>query len=204
MIPRLNTLLGTEFAKDIPIDAALALQYCSAWAGRSHDLMGVVGMRKRLGELEKAVLEGPQPRLATFGGYPGTKEIPSPEYTLKDRLGMHLQYLGHLGDPDIEPVLRRWMRHDSAAIRFGCAKAALERGRRDLFKEIIRNEPPGLFQKMMLRCIRNRKKRDFTDKVQRVHDEEFELPAGNARDYTTWKTPTPAELEAKLTLDNYP
>ena len=68
LIPRFNQLFETEFARDIPIDAVLALHYIASWAKRSKDLVGVLGMRKRVEALEAAVLEQPQPILPRFRG----------------------------------------------------------------------------------------------------------------------------------------
>jgi hypothetical protein len=89
---------------------------------------------------------------------------------------MHLQYLAHLGDPDIETTLRQFMNTDRACVRFGCAKAALERGHRSLFREVVSKEPPGRYQRTMLKLVRSRKKRDYTDQVMRIHDHEFDTP----------------------------
>ena len=179
LIRCMNERLGTEFARDMPIDAAMALVYATAWAGRQGDLLGVVKMRQRLQQWEDKVRTGKQEVRREFGAYPGTKELPSPLYTDKERLGMHLQYLAHIGDPEIETTLRRWIDCDSGAIRLGCAKAALEAGKTELFLEIVQRELPGRFRKTMLRCYRSRKKRDVYDKIPRLRDEQFdELQTG--------------------------
>ena len=174
LIRRFNQCLGTEFAQDMPIDAAMALVYATAWAGRRDDLLGVQKMRQRLQQWEAKVLSGKQAVRREFGAYPGTAELPSPLYSDKERLGMHLQYAAHLGDPDISQTIRKWMGYDSGAVRLGCAKAALEAGNKALFFEVVQKEVPGRFRKAMLRCYRTRSKRDVYDKVPRLHDEQFE------------------------------
>ncbi|KNH09711.1 hypothetical protein XU18_0396 [Perkinsela sp. CCAP 1560/4] len=204
LLMRLNSLLGSEFARDMPIDAAMAMVYCTAWAGRQQDLMGVRKMRLRLSDWEHKVKHGTQDRRPDFGAYPGTSELPSPMYTDKERLGMHLQYLAHLGDPDIETVIRRWMGYDSGAIRLGCAKAALESGNADLFLEIVRTELPGRFRKTMLRCYRSRKKRDLYDKIPRLNDEDFGRIGGGRLRPVSLQNMNSEELDARMRLESDP
>mmetsp|Transcript_35246 Transcript_35246/g.48156 ORF Transcript_35246/g.48156 Transcript_35246/m.48156 type:complete len:95 (+) Transcript_35246:1-285(+) len=94
------------------------------------------------------------------------------------------------------------MRHDSGSIRFGCAKASLERNHRELFKEIVRNELPGEYQRMMLRCIRLRKKRDYTDAVQKLKEEDFDLPPHEINHAVKKKEGN--QLEQNLRMEDYP
>eukprot|EP00760_Papus_ankaliazontas_P006482 PhM_4_TR13056/c0_g1_i1/m.99545 len=189
LIARLNRELGTEFAKDTPIDAAMALFYCACWSKRRGDFMGVLGMRKRVDELEHAYASGPRARITGPGSYPSTKEIPSPEYTPAETLAMHLQYLAHLGDPEIVPRLKKWSRDDSGAVRLGCAKASLERANWDLFREIVRAEPPGRQQDAMLRLVRLRKKRDLLDRAPRILESEFTNTVEEVAEYNARMMP---------------
>lgn len=172
VVERFNTLFGTEFAHDTPVDACLAVFSTMTWAREQANLLGVLGMRKRVAEME-LVANSPQPALL----YPGTREIPNPEYTADERLGMHIQYLAHLGDPEVKSVITRLLRDGTAAVRMGCAKAALIIGDRELFRSICSNEPQGRMQYYMTKLVRRRKARDLTDAVPRLLDDQYEFAA---------------------------
>lgn len=110
--------------------------------------------------------------------YPGTAEIPNPEYTLQERLGMYLQYWAHLDDPYlVTSTLRAVLPSASAAVRMGCAKAALLIGDRRLFRDIVSSEPPGRMQVYMTKLVKKRKTRDLTDKVPRLLEDQYEFSA---------------------------
>lgn len=172
---RFNALFGTEFAWDVPPDAIMTLLYTARWAGRLPDLLGVRGLRQRVAELEMAVLRQPPPEQL----YPGTREVPNPEYTLAERLGMHVQYLSMVGDPRVGHTLKALLQQAGlpAAARMGCAKAALIAGDRQLFRGIVSQEPPGRMQHYMTRLARKRKTRDLVDPEPRFLDGQFEFAA---------------------------
>ncbi|KAG8349158.1 hypothetical protein ERJ75_001235100 [Trypanosoma vivax] len=172
VVRRFNRLFGTEFAHDIPVDAVLALFYIMQWAGEVPNFLGVRGMRKRLAELLVAT-QHPEPLKL----YPGTREIPNPEYTVAERLGMHIQYLAHLRDPDISQTIRQLLPTVSAPVRMGCAKAALIAGDRELFRHIVSIEPPGRTQTYMTKLVRKRKARDLVDAEPRLLDDQYEFAA---------------------------
>lgn len=173
LVRRFNATFGTEFAEDVPIDVCLAIWSLMTWSKNRSELMGVAGMRSRLAELDEAARRGEQTPLL----YPGTREIPNPEYTLEERVGMHIQYLAHLGDPDArDRVIELWQR-SSPAIRMGCAKAALALEDRALFRQIVSSEPEGRMQTYMTKLVRKRKTRDLTDAVPRLLDEQYEFAA---------------------------
>ena len=115
----------------------------------------------------------PQPPLL----YPGTRDIPNPEYTHDELLGMHLQYLAHLGDPEITTRIERLLPGASAVVRMGCAKAALEVADRELFRRIVSSEPPGRMQTYMTKLVRKRKTRDLVDPIPRLLDDQYEFAA---------------------------
>ncbi len=167
---RFNLLFGTEFAHDMPVDAIAAVHYVMNWANELPNLLGVYGMRRRVAELEAAA-KLPQPPLL----YPGSAELPNPEYTIDERLGMHVQYLAALGDPDVRETIERLRQSSTAPVRMGCAKAAMEIGDRNLFRFIVSNEPPGRNQHFMSKLVRRRKKRDLVDPVPRLLDDQYEL-----------------------------
>lgn len=169
---RFNKLFQTEFAADLPPDAALALYHAMSWGGVVSDFMGVHGMRQRVAELEAASRLPEPPRL-----YPGTREIPNPEYTTQERLGMHVQYLSQLGDPTILDTVRRMLPAASAPVRMGCAKATLIAGDRTLFRRIVSSEAPGRVQDYMTKLVRKRKTRDLTDAEPRLLDDQYEFAA---------------------------
>lgn len=169
---RFNKLFQTEFAPDIPVDAMLSLFYVMQWAQRTHDFLGVVGMRQRVAELEAATHLPEPPKL-----YPGTREIPNPEYTAQERLGMHLQYLSHLGDPKILDTIAAVLPTASAPVRMGCAKAALIAGDRELFRRIVSSEPPGRMQHYMTKLVVKRKTRDLVDPEPRLLEDQYEFAA---------------------------
>lgn len=169
---RLNHFFGTEFAPDIPVDAVMALFYVMNWAKALDAFMGVRGMRQRVAELEAATHVAEAPKL-----YPGTRELPNPEYTVAERLGMHVQYLSQLGDPDIAATIENLLPTASAAVRMGCAKAALIAGERELFHRIVSTEPPGRMQHYMTKLVRKRKTRDLIDPEPRLLDEQYEFAA---------------------------
>ncbi|RNF10281.1 hypothetical protein TraAM80_01624 [Trypanosoma rangeli] len=172
LVRRFNRLFGTEFAPDIPVDAVMALLYIMQWANQLPNFLGVRGMRRRLSELEAAA-QVPEPAKL----YPATREIPNPEYTVAERLGMHVQYLAHLGDPDIAATIQRLLPEASAAVRMGCAKAALIAGERELFRHIVSSEPPGRMQLYMTKLVRKRKSRDLLDAEPRLLEEQYEFAA---------------------------
>lgn len=172
---RFNALFGTEFAADSPPDAVMALFSTACWARRRGDLLGVRGLRRRVAELELAVAgEPPCEQL-----YPGTREVPNPEYTAAERLGMHVQYLSQVRDPDVAATVRRLLELPGvpAAVRMGCAKAALMAGDRALYRRTVSQEPPGRVQHYMTRLARKRKTRDLVDAEPRLLDDQFELAA---------------------------
>ncbi|ORC89139.1 uncharacterized protein TM35_000131430 [Trypanosoma theileri] len=172
IIRRLNRYFKTEFASDIPIDAAMALLYVMQWAKELPNFLGVRGMRDRLAALEAASECADPPQL-----YPGTREIPNPEYTIAERLGMHIQYLAQLGDPEVSLTIQRLLPEASAPVRMGCAKAALIAGDRELFRHIVSSEPPGRMQTYMTKLVRKRKSRDLLDGEPRLLEEQYEFAA---------------------------
>ncbi|RNF27588.1 uncharacterized protein Tco025E_00149 [Trypanosoma conorhini] len=172
LVRRFNRLFQTEFAADIPVDAVMALVYVMQWAKQLPNFLGVRGMRRRLSELEAAA-QVPEPAKL----YPATREIPNPEYTVAERLGMHVQYLAQLGDPDIAATIERLLPEASAAVRMGCAKAALIAGERELFRHIVSSEPPGRMQLYMTKLVRKRKSRDLLDAEPRLLEEQYEFAA---------------------------
>lgn len=118
-----------------------------------------------------ALVGAPPPLL-----YPGTAEIPNPEYTIEERLGMHLQYWSHLDEPtEISQAIRSLLPLVSAPVRMGCAKAALIAGDRQLFREIVSREPPGRMQVYMTKMVKKRKTRDLTDAVPRLLEDQYEF-----------------------------
>lgn len=195
LVARFNAVMGTEFAYDMPVDAVMALFHTSCWIERRRDLLGVHGMRTRLQQLLTAYATHKEAPLL----YAGTAEVPNPQYRLADLIGMHVQYLAHLGDPDAGETIRALATSPDAAIRMGCAKAALDIGDRELFKRIASSEPQGRMQQYMTRLVRKRKARDITDPGGdvRIAEEQFDLPSpvwvrgvridrsdpGGARDY---------------------
>jgi hypothetical protein len=188
---RFNAAFGTEFAHDVPVDALAAVHYTMNWAKELHNLLGVYGMRHRVNELVAAT-KRPQPLLV----YPGSAELPNPEYTVEEQLGMHVQYLAALGDPDVRPLIQRlWHESGSAAVRMGCAKAAMEIGDRELFHSIVSGEPQGRNQHFMSKLVRRRKKRDLVDAVPRLFDDQYEL-AGPL--WTTKGRVDPNTVEGRL------
>ncbi|AAZ13095.1 uncharacterized protein TEOVI_000915000 [Trypanosoma equiperdum] len=172
LLRRFNRLFGTEFASDIPVDAAMALLYVMQWSGHIKDFLGVRGMRQRLADL---LLASQQPEPTKL--YPGTREIPNPEYTVAERLGMHVQYLAQLHDPDISLTIQRLLPVASAPVRMGCAKAALIAGDRELFRHIVSSEPPGRMQTYMTKLVRKRKTRDLVDAEPRLLEDQYEFAA---------------------------
>lgn len=172
---RFNALFGTEFAADVPPDAVMAIFYAMHWAGRLPDLLGVRGMRRRVAELEMAVCGHPEPQRL----YPGTREVPNPEYSTAERLGMHIQYLSQIGDPAATATVRQLLLRPGlpAAVRMGCAKAALIAGDRALFRQIVSQEPPGRTQLYMTKLARKRKTRDLVDPEPRLLDDQYEHAA---------------------------
>lgn len=175
LLERFNKTHGLEFARDIPVDAVAALQFASNWAGRSNDLLGIRGLRARTEELIAAATANH--RALPDGAYPGTADIPSAELTPPERIGMHLQYLAHINDPEIHAWIGRFRQDENASIRLGCAKAALEVGDRQTFREIVSSEPDGRSKHYMTRLVRHRKKRDLWDQQPRLLDEQYEFPA---------------------------
>ena len=171
-VRQFNKMFGTEFAHDMPIDAIAAIHYSMNWAKELPNLLGIHGMRKRVAELEAMTRRPQQPLL-----YPGSAEIPNPEYTADERLGMHVQYLGALGDPNVRDVIERLRLSGSAPVRMGCAKAAMEVGDKALYRMIVTTEPAGRNQHYMSKLVRHRKKRDVTDLVPRLLDDQYELAA---------------------------
>ncbi|KPI85648.1 hypothetical protein ABL78_5298 [Leptomonas seymouri] len=169
---RFNNLFKTEFASDIPVDAILSIFYVMQWAQRVHDLLGVVGMRQRVAELEAATHLPEAARL-----YPGTREVPNPEYTAQERLGMHIQYLSHLGDPQILETIAALLPAATAPVRMGCAKAALIAGDRELFRRIVSSEPSGRMQHYMTKLVVKRKTRDLVDPEPRLLEDQYEFAA---------------------------
>lgn len=172
VVERFNSLFDTEFAHDIPVDACMAVFSAMAWAKRRDDLLGVVGMRRRLDMLEASLQQPDVPLL-----YPATRDIPNPQYTKQELVGMHIQYLAHLGDPDVKDRIVNMLATASAPVRMGCAKAALEIGDRTLFRQIVSTEPPGRMQDYMVRLVRKRKARDLKDAIPRLLDNQFEFAA---------------------------
>nr|CCC92117.1 conserved hypothetical protein [Trypanosoma congolense IL3000] len=172
LLRRFNRYFKTEFAPDIPVDAAMALLYVMQWAGHVDDFLGVRGMRRRLGELLLASQKAEQPKL-----YPATREIPNPEYTIPERIGMHIQYLAQLRDPDISSTIDRLLPSASAPVRMGCAKAALIAGNRELFRYVVSSEPPGRMQEYMTKLVRKRKTRDLVDAEPRLLEDQYEFAA---------------------------
>ncbi|GET88806.1 hypothetical protein, conserved [Leishmania tarentolae] len=169
---RFNKLFSTEFASDTPVDAILSVYYVMQWAQRVQDLLGVCGMRQRVAELEAAA-HLPEPAKL----YPGTREIPNPEYTAQERLGMHIQYLSHLGDPQVLKTIQALLPTATAPVRMGCAKAALIAGDRELFRHIVSSEPPGRMQHYMTKLVVKRKTRDLVDPAPRLLEDQYEFAA---------------------------
>ncbi|AYU79044.1 hypothetical protein LdCL_230023200 [Leishmania donovani] len=169
---RFNKLFSTEFASDTPVDAILSVYYVMQWAQRAQDLLGVRGMRQRVAELEAAA-HLPEPAKL----YPGTREIPNPEYTAQERLGMHIQYLSHLGDPQVLETIQALLPTAPAPVRMGCAKAALIAGDRELFRRIVSSEPPGRMQHYMTKLVVKRKTRDLVDPEPRLLEDQYEFAA---------------------------
>ncbi|CAD2220780.1 hypothetical protein AGDE_04162 [Angomonas deanei] len=167
---RFNRLFNTEFAEDIPPDALYSVFYTMHWAGQLRDLLGVRAMRERVAEL-LAASQQPAPPLL----YPGTREVPNPEYTIEERLGMHLQYLSYLGDPLVRETIENLLPTASAPVRMGCAKAALIAGERDLFRRIVSSEPQGRMQHYMTKLARKRKTRDLVDPEPRLLEGQYEF-----------------------------
>ncbi|KAF8275349.1 putative LSU ribosomal protein, mitochondrial [Trypanosoma cruzi] len=172
LVRRFNRFFKTEFASDIPVDAVMALLYIMQWAKQLPNFLGVRGMRERLAELEAAA-QMPEPAKL----YPATREIPNPEYTVMERIGMHVQYLAQLGDPEIALTIQRLLPEASAPVRMGCAKAALIAGERELFRHIVSSEPPGRMQVYMTKLVRKRKSRDLIDSEPRLLEEQYEFAA---------------------------
>ncbi|KAG5504463.1 hypothetical protein JKF63_04915 [Porcisia hertigi] len=172
LAPRFNKFFNTEFASDMPVDAILSVYYVMQWAQRVQDLLGVRGMRQRVAELEAAAHLPEPARL-----YPGTREIPNPEYTTQERLGMHIQYLSHLGDPKVLDTILALLPTASAPVRMGCAKAALIAGDRELFRRIVSSEPPGRMQHYMTKLVVKRKTRDLVDPEPRLLEDQYEFAA---------------------------
>jgi hypothetical protein len=173
LVRRFNQTFGTEFAEDVPIDVCLAVWSLMTWSRNRSELLGITGMRARLAQLDEAARRGEQTPLL----YPGTREIPNPEYTLDEQVGMHIQYLAHMGDPEArDRVVELWQR-SSPAIRMGCAKAALTLEDRALFRRIVSSEPEGRMQTYMTKLVKKRKTRDLTDAVPRLLDEQYEFAA---------------------------
>lgn len=56
---------------------------------------------------------------------------------MHERLGMYVQYLSYLNDPAITQTIRNLLPTAPAAVRMGCAKAALIAGERELFRFIV-------------------------------------------------------------------
>lgn len=189
---RFNARLGTEFAEDMPVDAMMALLSIQ-WARiRGEDglassssnkvcCLGPLAMRQRVQSLMQAIEHGssqPPPLLL----YPSTAEVPNPEYTLPERLGMWIQAWAHVDDPAVVcDAIRRTIFTNpilpSAPVRMGCAKAALIAGDRELFRWIVSREPPGRMQTYMTKIVRKRKSRDLLDDQHRVLDSQYEYAA---------------------------
>lgn len=167
---RCNRLFGTEFAADMPVDAVAALLSCGGWGRDVPQVMGVRTMRSQMEQICSA-----QSSLQLQ--YPGTVDVPNPEYSDADRLAMHIQYLAYMNDPDTRAVVERFMRTPNASVRLGCAKAALFAGERDLFRDIVSSEPASRMRRLMTTLVRKRKSRDLTDKEPRLLDNQFEFPA---------------------------
>jgi hypothetical protein len=172
IVPRFNEIFGTEFAHDTPVDVVLSLYYVASWRGKVGDFLGVRGMRQRLAQLEVRMSTPQKPLL-----YPGTREISSPEYTADERVGMHVQYLAKLNDPQAAAKIHGLLTEGSAAVRMGCAKASLELGDRELFRRIVSREPEGRMQTYMTKMVRKRKARDLTDAIPRMLEEQYEFAA---------------------------
>eukprot|EP00796_Vickermania_ingenoplastis_P009768 gene9768-6851_t len=189
LLAKWNDTFETEFATDMPVDAVMALFETMQWS-RPHAAprerhMGVRGMRERVGAL-LAAMEADKAALAAQGShvgeeegalaYPGTAEIPNPEYTIPERLGMHLQYWAHLDDPEaVTQAIRSLLPHMPAPVRMGCAKAAMIMGDRALLHQIVSSEPPGRMQSYMTKLVRKRKTRDLTDPNWKLLDTQHEF-----------------------------
>ena len=174
LVKRFNKLFQTEFALDMPIDLCMSLFYTMQWAKEMPNFLGIHGMRDRLdGLLEAASHPENQKALP----YPGTRELTNPQYTIEERIGMHVQYLAHMGDPSSADLIKTLHSAGSAPIRMGCAKAALELGDRQLFHYITSSEPVGRMQHYMTKLVVKRKKRDLTDAIPKILDEQYEFGA---------------------------
>uniref|UniRef100_A0A7S1MMM6 Uncharacterized protein n=2 Tax=Neobodo designis TaxID=312471 RepID=A0A7S1MMM6_NEODS len=174
VVARFNETHRCEFARDMPVDAVAAVHGTAAWAERTVDLLGVRGMRDRVAQLAAASMQSDL-RLPAY--HPSTADIPSPEYTDADALGMHLQYAALLNDPTAADLVRHFADSVHPSVRMGCAKAALLAGDRALFRSIVAREPQGRNQHYMTKLARKRKTRDLTDAEPRMLDEQFEFPA---------------------------
>jgi hypothetical protein len=170
VIPQFNQLAGTALAADMPVDLAGALCFGALRAHLSP--VGVLQLRERVLDIA-AQVDGGRFQL----GYPSTADVPSPDYTPEDILGMHLQYIAHVNDPTAVDLVRHFARHPSPSVRMGAAKAALIAGDRDVFRQIVAAEPDGRNKHYLTTLVRRRKKRDLTDAEPRLLDEQFEFPA---------------------------
>ena len=174
LIARFNKLFKTEFARDMPVDACLSLFYTMQWAKEMPNFLGILGMRDRL---DRLLEEASHPENQQALPYPGTRELTNPQYTIEERIGMHIQYLAHMGDPSSADLIRSLHGVGSAPVRMGCAKAALELGDRQLFHFITSSEPVGRMQHYMTKLVIKRKKRDLTESIPKVLDEQYEFGA---------------------------
>ena len=169
VIERFNKTFGTEFAPQMPVDAAMALFYVMEWAKQMENFMGIRGMRRRLDRLLEAA-QSPQPPML----YPGTSDLPNPQYSNDELIGMHIQYLAHLGDPEAPRAIEALWQAGTAPVRMGCAKAALELGDRELFHRIVSSEPAGRMQHYMTRLVVKRRTRDLTSSVPKLMEDQYE------------------------------
>jgi len=174
VVKRYNEAHNTEYASDIPVDAVAAVHGVARWAGREQDHLGVRGMRQRVLELADAAMRSDL-RLPAY--HPSTADVPSPEYTDADALGMHIQYASLLNDPTATALVQHVAQSVHPAVRMGCAKAALLAGDKALFRNIVAREPEGRNRHYMTTLARKRKTRDLTDAEPRLLDEQFEFPA---------------------------
>lgn len=90
---------------------------------------------------------------------------------------MHIQYLAMLNDPALMTTVNALRPCASAAVRLGCAKAALIAGERETFRAMVASEPEGRVRHYMTRIVRKRKTRDLTDAEPRLLEEQYEFPA---------------------------
>jgi hypothetical protein len=130
-----------------------------------------------VGDLGAALQSVPGSATGVLHPYPGSADIPSPAYSVEERLAMHLQYAAFLRDPEAGRLIDLYMRHPHAGVRLGCAKAALISGDRARFHAITSAEPEGRMRRVMTNIVRKRKARDLTDPEHRWAPEQFEFAA---------------------------